>query len=61
MSALFFTGSSWAALPGRTAIAAEPGGQCAVCESSYTVTANPLPQTPRAQRICSLFVLIPFF
>jgi len=33
MSALIFTGSLWAVLPGGTAITCNPGGQCAVCES----------------------------
>jgi len=33
MSALIFTGSLWAVLPGRTAIAGNPGEQCAICKS----------------------------
>src|SRR5882762_3392587 len=33
MSALIFTGSLWAVLPGRAAIAGNQCRQCAVCES----------------------------
>jgi hypothetical protein len=42
MSALIFTGSLWAVLPGRTAIASKPGGQCAVCESCKAILCNDL-------------------
>jgi len=33
MSALFFTGSLWAVLPGRTAITGNPGERCVICET----------------------------
>ncbi len=33
MSALIFMGGLWAVLPGRTAIAVNPGEQYAICET----------------------------
>jgi len=42
MSALIFTGSLWAVLPGRTAITGNPGEQCAVCESCKALVCKVL-------------------
>jgi hypothetical protein len=42
MSALTFTGSLWAVLPGRTAIVGNPGERCSVCKSCKRLVCNDL-------------------